>query len=244
MADPVTDGAGAGNGAAAGDTRSQLERMVSGDFYCCADPELVRLRADAAAACAALAAADPHDAAGRERIQARLFGKVGHTCIVTPPLRVDYGRNVFIGDNFYCNFDCVILDCAKITIGDNVLLGPGVQLYAATHPTSPTDRDAGREFAFPITLGNGVWVGGRSIVNPGVTIGDHSVIGAGSVVTRDVPPNVVVAGAPAVPIKPVNGLDEAAEAAAWAAVWAARQRKQEKEQREEAAMNAWAKQQA
>lgn len=87
-------------------------------------------------------------------------------------------------------------------------------------------------------------MGGRSIVNPGVTIGDHSVIGAGSVVTRDVPPNVVVAGAPAVPIKPVNGLDEAAEAAAWAAVWAARQRKQEKEQREEAAMNAWAKQQA
>lgn len=249
---------------------------------------------------------------------ARLFHSV------TPPLRVDYGRNVFIGDNFYCNFDCVradlpgprchttacslsnpcarpcwgsclrrrpprfafaltwapclcsaevllglhrrcfflyglvssvehglalvspqvILDCAKITIGDNVLLGPGVQLYAATHPTSPTDRDAGREYAFPITLGNGVWVGGRSIVNPGVTIGDHSVIGAGSVVTRDVPPNVVVAGAPAVPIKPVDGLDEAAEAAAWAAVWAARQRKQEKEQREAAAMDAWEKQQA
>lgn len=135
----------------------------------------------------------------------------------------------------------VILDCAKITIGDNVLLGPGVQLYAATHPTSPTDRDAGREFAFPITLGNGVWVGGRSIINPGVTVGDHSVIGAGSVVTRDVPPNVVAVGAPAMPIKPVDGLDEAAEAAAWAAVWAARKRKQEKEQREAAAMDAWAK---
>lgn len=243
---------------------------------------------------------------------------------VTPPLRVDYGCNVFIGDNFYCNFDCVraklpgprcspgcflpvtcpcyccdfglrgsssglafaltvvphfyrtdsfrglplasflfrcavlvdehwlvffvvrrqvILDCAKVTIGDNVLLGPGVQLYAATHPTNPTDRDAGRDFAFPITLGDGVWVGGRSIINPGVTVGDHSVIGAGSVVTRDVPPNVVAAGAPAMPIKPVDGLDEASEAAAWAAVWNARKRKQEKEQREAAAMDAWAKQQ-
>lgn len=99
--------------------------MVSGDFYCCADPELVRLRADAAAACAALAAADPHDAAGRERIQARLFGKVGHTCIVTPPLRVDYGRNVFIGDNFYCNFDCVRAD----------LPGPRCLLAHALCPT-------------------------------------------------------------------------------------------------------------
>lgn len=138
----------------------------------------------------------------------------------------------------------VLLDCAKITIGDNVLLGPGVQLYAATHPTNPTDRDAGREYAFPITIGNGVWVGGRSIINAGVTVGDHSVIGSGSVVTRDVPPNVVAVGAPAVPIKPVEGLDKAAEEAAWAAVWTARKRKQEKEQREAAAFDVWEKQQA
>jgi len=143
-----------------------------------------------------------------------------------------------------CPTQQIILDCAPVTIGDNVLLGPGVQLYAATHPTNPSHRDAGKEFAFPIVIGDGVWVGGRSIVNSGVTIGAHSVIGSGSVVTRDVPPNVVAVGSPAVPIKPVDGLSDADAAAAWSEVWAARKRKLEKERRDAEAMEQWEKQQA
>ncbi|KAI8802178.1 maltose o-acetyltransferase [Cladochytrium replicatum] len=114
---------------------------------------------------------------------------------IEPPFRCD-GRNLRFGKNVYMNFGCVILDCAKVTFGDNVLLAPNVQIYAATHPLDHIER-RGRELAYEITIGDDVWIGGGAIILPGVTIGSRSVVGAGSVVTKSVPEDVVVAGNPA-----------------------------------------------
>ena len=126
---------------------------------------------------------------------------------VEPPFRCDYGSNIVIGGNFYANYDCVILDCALVTIGDNVLFGPGVHIYTAGHPAHPEPRNAGIEYAAPVTIGSSVWLGGRAIVAPGVTIGDNAVIGAGSVVTRDVPPWTIAAGNPCRALRAVTDED-------------------------------------
>ncbi len=120
---------------------------------------------------------------------------------IEPDFRCDFGFNILAGDNLFMNFGCVLLDCAPITIGDNVLIGPGVHMYAATHPVDPAVKATGRELAFPITIGSDVWIGGHATICPGVTIGDGAVIGAGSVVTKDVPPRTVVAGNPAMPLR-------------------------------------------
>eukprot|EP00181_Compsopogon_caeruleus_P002903 CAMPEP_0184688670 /NCGR_PEP_ID=MMETSP0312-20130426/30226_1 /TAXON_ID=31354 /ORGANISM="Compsopogon coeruleus, Strain SAG 36.94" /LENGTH=271 /DNA_ID=CAMNT_0027145929 /DNA_START=474 /DNA_END=1290 /DNA_ORIENTATION=+ len=131
------------------------------------------------------------------------FGFFMSFCTISnarPPFRCDYGFNIRLGDSVYMNFDVVILDCALVTIGDHVLFGPGVHVYAATHPVEPPLRRRGyhdRELACPVSIGNNVWLGGRSVILPGVTIGDYAVIGAGAVVTRDVPAYAVVAGNPA-----------------------------------------------
>ena len=119
---------------------------------------------------------------------------------IEPPFYVDYGTNISVGRNFYANFNCTMLDCAKITIGDNVFLAPGVQLYTATHPLDAIERRS-TEFAQPISIGDDVWIGGCAIVLPGVSIGSRAVVAAGSVVTKDVEDDVVVAGVPARVIK-------------------------------------------
>jgi len=116
-----------------------------------------------------------------------LFGGVGDAVWIEPPFYCDYGTNIVLGSNVYFNFNCVILDPASVTIGDNAMFGPAVQIYTATHPINASDRRAGREFAQSIEIGPDVWVGGGAIISPGVHIGARSVIGAGSVVTRDIP---------------------------------------------------------
>lgn len=122
-----------------------------------------------------------------------------------PPFRCDYGSNIHVGKNFYANFNCVLLDVNRIDIGDNVMLAPNVQIYTAGHPVGVKERvEEGIEFGLPIKIGNNVWIGGGAIICPGVSIGDNSVIGAGSVVTKDVPDNVVAAGNPCKVIKAVN----------------------------------------
>uniref|UniRef100_A0A7S2HUQ1 Maltose/galactoside acetyltransferase domain-containing protein n=1 Tax=Helicotheca tamesis TaxID=374047 RepID=A0A7S2HUQ1_9STRA len=123
---------------------------------------------------------------------------------IEPPFYVDYGVNIHIGRNFYANFNCTMLDCATITIGDNVFLGPGVQLYTATHPLDAMERRT-TEFAKPIEIGNDVWIGGCAVVLPGVRIGNGVVVGAGAVVTKDVEDDVVVAGVPARVVKRLTG---------------------------------------
>jgi maltose O-acetyltransferase len=125
------------------------------------------------------------------------LGSVGKRCTIRPPFRCDYGLNIELGDDFYANFDCVFLDCGRIQIGRNCFLGPGVHIYTVTHPLEASARRVGTEWTRAVQIGNDVWIGGRAIVLCGVHIGDGAVVGAGSVVTRDVPAYALVAGNPA-----------------------------------------------
>ncbi|SEB08816.1 maltose O-acetyltransferase [Thalassobacillus cyri] len=132
-----------------------------------------------------------------------LFGSTGEEFGIEPPFYCDYGYNIHVGEEFFANFDCVFLDVCKITFGDRVLLGPKVQV-TATHPLHAEKRKTGLEFGKPIYVGNDVWIGGGSILNPGVTIGDNTVTGSGSVVTRDIPANVFAAGNPCSVVRQLN----------------------------------------
>ncbi|KAG0303174.1 Maltose acetyltransferase [Dissophora globulifera] len=134
-------------------------------------------------------------------------GKMGKNCWIEPPFNCDYGCNITMGNSVYMNFNCVILDCGYVDIGDNVFFAPNVQLFGAAHPTNPFIRSKGIEFGMPIKIGNYVWIGGGAIICPGVTIGDGVTIGAGSVVTKNVPPYTVVGGNPAKILK-VLGQEE------------------------------------
>lgn len=138
----------------------------------------------------------PSESEAQEQIIRKLFGKTGKTFTITAPFYCDYGYNIEIGENFYTNHNCVILDCAKVTIGDNVFIAPNCCFSTAGHPIDYARRNAGLEFARPIVIGNHVWIGANVTILPGVTIGDYSVIGAGSVVNKDIPANVVAVGNP------------------------------------------------
>lgn len=125
-----------------------------------------------------------------------ILGKAGKNVLILAPFHCDYGKHIEVGDNFMANYNCTILDVAKVRIGDNVMFGPNVSLFTAGHPIHPDSRNSGYEYGIGITIGNNVWIGGNTVVNPGVNIGDNTVIGAGSVVTRDIPANVVAVGNP------------------------------------------------
>jgi len=176
--------------------KTEKEKMLAGELYNASDPTLATERCRARALCQALGNLSPW-APGAERsdLLSRLFGAPTNAT-VTPPFFCDYGTNTELGDKVYFNFNCVILDVARVTIGDNVMFGPAVQIYTATHPMDAEERRSGLEFAKPVRIGNDVWLGGGVIVCPGVTIGDAAVIGAGSVVVRDIPAGVFAAGNP------------------------------------------------
>jgi maltose O-acetyltransferase len=165
-------------------------------------PELVAARKRAKALCQQLNAlrADQHKA--RKPLYQQLFGQVSRAYI-EPNFFCDYGSNIFLGEDFYANHNCVILDVAEVRIGDRVLFGPGVQVYATTHPLDPVERASGKEFCAAVTIGNDCWIGGGAIILPGVTIGDKAVIGAGAVVTSDIPTGAVAVGNPARVIKSI-----------------------------------------
>ena len=175
---------------------SELESMLAGDLYRPADPELVAARRRARRLCRQFNATTEEQPEDRIAIIKELFGSVGDRIEIEPRFACDYGFNIRVGRNVFMNFDCVLLDCNRIIIGDNVLMGPGVHIYAATHPLDAATRASGRELALPVTIGNDVWIGGGAIICPGVEIGDGCVIGAGSVVTRSVPAGTVAAGNP------------------------------------------------
>jgi len=175
---------------------SEREKMLSGQLYRATDPELTAARIRARRLSGAYNATDPGADDERRRLLADLCGHVGDGVVVETPFHCDYGWNISFGDHVYLNVNCVILDCAPVAIGANTLLGPGVQLCAATHPLDPGERERGLEYALPIAVGANVWLAARVVVGPGVTIGDGSVVGAGSVVLRDVPANVVATGHP------------------------------------------------
>ncbi|WP_066891658.1 sugar O-acetyltransferase [Clostridium nigeriense] len=132
----------------------------------------------------------------RVELLKELFEKTGESIYIEPPFRCDYGSNISVGNNFYANFDCVILDVCKVEIGENVMFAPKVCIYTAGHPIDAEIRNSGLEFGKSVKIGNNVWIGGSAVINPGVTIGDNVVIGSGSVVTKDIPDNVIAVGNP------------------------------------------------
>ena len=125
-----------------------------------------------------------------------LFGKTGKNLMLEPPFHCDYGWNIEVGENFFANYNLTILDVGKVVIGDNVQIAPNVSIYTAGHPIHPDSRNSGYEYGIPITIGNNVWIGGNSVILPGVKIGNNVVIGGGSVVTKDIPDNMIAAGNP------------------------------------------------
>ena len=170
--------------------------MLAGELYLASDPELVRARSHARDLTRAYNQSRQEQAQQRRAILHELLGACGANVWIEPPFYCDYGRHIYLADNVYLNFGCVMLDCAPIRLGRNVQVGPSAQLYAAHHPLNATERIAGPELASPITVEENVWIGGGAILCPGVTIGRNAVVGAGSVVTRDIPADVVAAGNP------------------------------------------------
>lgn len=146
----------------------------------------------------------------RAALLKQLFGSVGENCWIEPPIRMAYGSHTHIGNNFYGNFNFVVVDDATVTIGDNVMVAPNVTISTAGHPIDPEIRITGQQFSLPVTIEDNVWLGTGVIINPGVTIGRNSVIGAGSVVTKSVPANVVAAGVPCRVLREINEEDKLA----------------------------------
>ncbi len=179
------------------DHRTQRERMLAGDLYIADDPDLAAASGRALRLQAEYAQLYPHDQQAARAVLADLLGEVGEGADIRPPLFVDYGEQLSVGAGTFVNFGLIALDVAPIRIGRDCQLGPGVQLLTPTHPLDPELRRAKWEAAEPITLEDNVWLGGGVIVLAGVSIGENSVIGAGAVVTRDIPANVVAVGNPA-----------------------------------------------
>jgi maltose O-acetyltransferase len=175
---------------------TEKEKMLAGELYRATDPELAAEHLSAQDLLYRFNATRPEDADGRLALLKELFGQFGEGSVLKPSFRCDYGYNIRIGRNVFVNYDCVFLDCNRITIGDDVQIGPSVQIYTAQHPTDPETRRSGLEYALPVTVGENAWIGGGAILCPGVTIGANTVVGAGSVVVRDLPPGVVAVGNP------------------------------------------------
>jgi maltose O-acetyltransferase len=175
--------------------KTEKQKMLSGELYYSADLELAKERQAAKKLLFEFNNANPEDLERRVQILRQLL-KVKGKVHIESPFYCDYGYNITLGDNFYANHGCIILDVNKVIIGDNVMFAPYVQIYSATHPTDPQVRVSGLELGKPITIGDNVWIGGGAIICPGVTIGDNTTIGAGSVVVKDIPANVVAAGNP------------------------------------------------
>jgi maltose O-acetyltransferase len=186
---------------------TEFEKMLAGLPYDIMDPELKRLRRRCHQTMYAYNRADPLEDAPQTAILKELFGSLGDDVFIETPFRCAYGVNLHVGDGVYMNTGCVILDCARVEIGAKTLIGPAVQIYTAIHPLDPVERAAFVETARPVTLGRNVWVGGAAVLLPGVSVGDNAVIGAGSVVTRDVPANCVVVGNPARVIRQITAED-------------------------------------
>ena len=185
------------------DERTPSQRMADGDFYV-ADDVLAAHTKRAVRLLSLYEQAHPTDPDIARYLLAQVIGSVGEGVDIRPPLRVDYGHNITIGDGSWVNFGLTALDVAPIVIGQDVLIGPNCSLYTAIHPTEPGPRRAKWESAAPITLGDNVWLGGSVVVCPGVSIGENSIIGAGAVVTRSIPPNSVAVGNPARVIKALD----------------------------------------
>jgi maltose O-acetyltransferase len=185
-------------------TSSEKEKMVAGELYRSTDPELQAALAQAQQHLRRLNAIPNEDTQQRFEVLRGMLGQIGSGTQIKSQFSCDYGVHIRIGSNGFVNYGCVFLDCNLITIGDDAQIGPGVHIYTALHPVNPEIRRSGLEAAKPVNIGHNVWLGGHCVICPGVTIGNNSVIGAGSVVVRDIPANRVAVGNPCRIIKEVG----------------------------------------
>ncbi|KIC44596.1 maltose acetyltransferase [Ruegeria sp. ANG-S4] len=179
---------------------TEREKMEAGQWYCCVDDELEGLRANARRAVHAHNSCHPDQRSGMESSLRDLMGNPGSDCYLEAPFHCAYGINIHLGSRVYFNTGCVILDTARVQIGNDTMFGPQAQIYCAQHAKDPIDRAKGLEIALPVTIGDNVWIGGSAIILPGVTIGDHAIVGAGAVVTKNVSSGATVVGNPARPV--------------------------------------------
>jgi Acetyltransferase (isoleucine patch superfamily) len=182
---------------------TEKEKMISGEYYSSFDKELEKDREFAKDLCFKFNNLPPSNRIERSNIINELLENVGKEILMESSFYCDYGYNISIGNNFYSNHNLVILDCAKVKIGNNVLIAPNVGIYTAEHPIDAQDRISGLEYAKPIIIGNNVWIGANTCILGGTTIGDNTVIGAGSVVTKDIPANVLALGNPCTVVKTI-----------------------------------------
>ncbi len=175
---------------------TEKEKMIAGRPYKASDPQLSRERQIAKERLFEFNSVPPGQIERRNELLRQMLGRTGKSFLIEPLFHCDYGYNIEIGENFYSNVNLVILDCARVIIGDNVLIGPNVSIFTAGHPLHFTQRNEGYEYALPVRIGNNIWIGGQVVINPGITIGDNSVVGSGSVVTKDIPKNTVTFGNP------------------------------------------------
>ena len=184
--------------------KTEKEKMASRELYDAYVTELVEERAWAKDKMFELNNLAPSKLEERNEIIREVLGTTGQKFLIESPFFVEYGYNIHLGENFFSNFNCVILDEAPVRFGNDVLLAPNVSIYTVNHAFNAERRRAGLEYCRPVTIGNNVWIGGNSVILPGVTIGDNTVIGAGSVVTKNIPANVVAAGNPCKVLRAIN----------------------------------------
>lgn len=175
---------------------SEKQKMLAGVLYDANDPQLASERINARRLTRLFNATAESEHTKRTALLSELLGKISTGVFIEPPFRCDYGNNIYLGEQVYMNFGCIFLDVNRIDIGEQTMFGPNVQVLTATHPLNAEMRCEGRELGYPIKIGKKVWVGGGVIICPGVSIGDNSTIGAGSVVTKDIPSDVFAAGNP------------------------------------------------
>jgi maltose O-acetyltransferase len=180
--------------------KSEKEKMLSGELYLAADEQLLKERRHAKRLLRQLNVTEYLVTKTAKTIIKELIPNAGKNFYIEPPFHCDYGYNIHCGENVYFNVNCVVLDTIKINIGSNVLFGPGVHIYAATHPSDAETRKT-VEFSKPVTIGDNCWIGGAAIILPSVSIGDNCIIGAGSVVTKNIPAHSLAVGNPAKVVK-------------------------------------------
>jgi maltose O-acetyltransferase len=183
-------------------SKTEREKMLAGEIYNCLDPDLEAERQKTKKMLRLFNLAE--DSSERQSLLQQLLGGIGQNTIIEPPFYCTYGHNIYIGDYVYLNVLCTILDCNEVHIGRHIMIGPSVQIYTAAHLLQAAARIQGWEEAKPVVIEDNVWIGGGAILLPGVRIGRNAVVGAGAVVTRDVPPNTVVVGNPARPIREIE----------------------------------------
>ncbi len=187
---------------------TEYEKMISSKLYNSTDPELIKLRSKAQDLCYEYNLLRPSDKDNQQDIMSRLLGSIGSKYEIRAPFYCDYGFNISIGDNFFSNFNTVFIDCSRIVIGNNVMFGPNCCIDGAGHPTDTVRRNEGYEYAYPITIEDDVWLGSGVHIMPGVTIGRGCVIGAGSIVTKDIPPYSLAVGNPCHVIREITDEDK------------------------------------